>query len=92
MKARETRRRFSCVGPDRRVVAPRGAEKFLPDRRLEVDTRGLSHTEHDARRLHGGTAMSTRRLALSVDKVAELLGTSRGLAYELVRCGQLSAR
>jgi len=36
--------------------------------------------------------MSTRRLALSVDEAAELLGTSRGLAYELVRCGQLPAR
>jgi excisionase family DNA binding protein len=35
--------------------------------------------------------MSTRRLALSVDEAAELLGISRGLAYELVRCGELPA-
>ena len=29
------------------------------------------------------------RLTLTVDEAAHLLGISRGLAYELARCGQL---
>jgi excisionase family DNA binding protein len=33
--------------------------------------------------------MSERRLTLSVEEAAELLGISRGLAYELVRRGEL---
>lgn len=31
------------------------------------------------------------RLTLTVDEVAALLGISRGLAYELARCGKLPA-
>ena len=35
--------------------------------------------------------MSTRKLALSVEEAAELLGISRGLAYELVHRNELPA-
>ena len=34
---------------------------------------------------------NTERLTFSVEEVAALLGISRGLAYELARCGKLPA-
>lgn len=34
-------------------------------------------------------ASKTERLTLTVEQAAQLLGISRGLAYELARCGRL---
>ena len=40
-------------------------------------------------RRHGNEAKSVERLTLTVKEAAQLLGISRGLAYELARSGQL---
>jgi len=37
----------------------------------------------------GNEAKSVERLTLTVEEAAQLLGISRGLAYEMARCGKL---
>jgi len=40
-------------------------------------------------RRRGSEAKSIERLTLTVEEAAQLLGISRGLAYEMARCGKL---
>jgi excisionase family DNA binding protein len=40
-------------------------------------------------RRQGNEAKSIERVTLTVEEAAQLLGISRGLAYEMARCGKL---